>query len=889
MYFAKAFIKVKDMDVIMNKERSEIISFVTNTIDITKYGLLSIDRYKAINRLYLNSLPEYIRSTDLLRSESFRSTQVYNKKGLPDWYGLYGVKVDVPNEGNMITVDLLINYNKSNLLSKDSKDKYRLDNIKKLIFNAVNSLPGVEVEGIDIVESVNVSKDIFNKDKGGIAFMNTDSGDDRERTIYEIDSGILNMMLDPDHIFTSRIAVKNRKKTYIQKFLNNTKYTLPIRLNRVTKVLVRKRDDIFDVLGDYVSDMYDKGLLLSKKISVYDIGSSTLSMSRDTMDGNSGLVNVDKVLMGSTLVLYLDIPNAFAKMDDINELKQGEHYELDKTKEMDDEDKDEDTLDGNSLRNFTKKLSYYTNIMNEYDLARHTEGEPTDIAKGTSYLRTINTIKKELFADGKEDRVKFLQHIPSCLREFIDTINQCLGIVNIVVAYSDTIAYDEEYFINDYLKETLESMDFEVYGLSNSTIFSNPESNKRRFSNFVRQVLEEDIQEYDSNIFKTVYDSVLKNVTTVDNDDTEIKLRSSIPGLEYYIYELYNTIKNGKVYSNRNREQNTNNKEEYDEEIDLSTISQDIFNSFTNSNFRNRANKFYGGFRQPTVTVQNISSTDVNELDKMIGLTTVKEECNKFAAFLLVNKKREELGYSSNSVSRHMVFTGNPGTAKSTTAILLAKKLFKMGVLNSPKVTMTSRDSLIERYVGWTAKKVEETIRSARGGILFVDEAYSLMDGDYRSYGYEAINTFVNYMEQKSVRDSTIIIFAGYKDEMKKFLQSNPGLPSRVTIIDFPDYNIDELMQIAKVIAEAKSIKLSDGFMSKLKEVSTKYIGTKNFGNGRFIRNIIEKSMLTQAYRLAKNINKITEEELNTLEEVDFTFREDDYDISDKEKIGFIL
>ena len=861
MYFAKAFIKVKDMDVIMNKERSEIISFVTNTIDITKYGLLSIDRYKAINRLYLNSLPEYIRSTDLLRSESFRSTQVYNKKGLPDWYGLYGVKVDVPNEGNMITVDLLINYNKSNLLSKDSKDKYRLDNIKKLIFNAVNSLPGVEVEGIDIVESVNVSKDIFNKDRGGIAFMNTNSGDDRERTIYEIDSGILNMMLDPDHIFTSRIAVKNRKKTYIQKFLNNTKYTLPTRLNRVTKVLVRKRDDIFDVLGDYVNDMYDKGLLLSKKISVYDIGSSTLSTSGDAMDGGR-LIDVDKILMGSTLVLYLDIPNAFAKMDDINELKQGEHYELDKTKEMDDEDKDEDTLDGNSLRNFSKKLSYYTNIMNEYDLARHTEGEPTDIAKGTSYLRTINTIKKELFADGKEDRVKFLQHI---------------------------IAYDEEYFINDYLKETLESMNFEVYGLSNSTIFSNPESNKRRFSNFVRQVLEEDIQEYDSNIFKTVYDSVLKNVTTVDNDDTEIKLRSSIPGLEYYIYELYNTIKNGKVYKIENREQNTNNKEEYDEEIDFSTISQDIFNSFTNSNFRNRANKFYGGFRQPTVTVQNISSTDVNELDKMIGLTTVKEECNKFAAFLLVNKKREELGYSSNSVSRHMVFTGNPGTAKSTTAILLAKKLFKMGVLNSPKVTMTSRDSLIERYVGWTAKKVEETIRSARGGILFVDEAYSLMDGDYRSYGYEAINTFVNYMEQKSVRDSTIIIFAGYKDEMKKFLQSNPGLPSRVTIIDFPDYNIDELMQIAKVIAEAKSIKLSDGFMNKLKEVSAKYIGTKNFGNGRFIRNIIEKSMLTQAYRLAKNINKITEEELNTLEEVDFTFREDDYDISDKEKIGFIL
>lgn len=888
MYFAKAFIKVKDIDVIMNKERNEIISFVTNTIDITKYGLLSIDRYKVINRLYLNSLPEYVRSTDLLRSESFRSTQVYNKKGLPDWYGLYGVKVDVFTEGNILTVDLLINYNKSNLLSKDSKEKYRLDSIKKLIFNAINSLPGVEVEGIDIVESVNVSKDIFNKDRGGITIMSSNSGDDRESTIFEIDSGILNMTLDPDHIFTSRIAVKNRKKSYIQKFLNNTKYTLPTGLNRVTKVLVRKRDDIFDVLGDYVSDMYDKGLLLSKKISVYDIGKTTLSMSVDTMDGGGRLIDIDRILMGSTLVLYLDIPNAFAKMDDINELKQGEHYELDKTKEIDDSDDDEDNLDGNSYRNFSKKLNYYTNIMNEYDLARHTEGDPTDVAKGASYLKTINTIKKELFADGKEDRVKFLQHIPSYLREFIDSVNQCLGIVNIVVAYSDTIAYDEEYFINDYLKETLESMNFEVYGLSNSTIFSNPESNKRRFSNFVKQVLEEDIQEYDSNIFKTIYDSVLRNVTTVDNDDTEIKLRSSIPGLEYYIYELYNTIKNGKVYNNR-KEVSTNNKEDYDEEIDFSTISQDIFSSFTNTNFRNRANKFYGGFRQPTVTVQNISSTDVNELDKMIGLTTVKEECNKFAAFLLVNKKREELGYSSNSVSRHMVFTGNPGTAKSTTAILLAKKLFKMGVLNSPKVTMTSRDSLIERYVGWTAKKVEETIRSARGGILFVDEAYSLMDGDYRSYGYEAINTFVNYMEQKSVRDSTIIIFAGYKDEMKKFLQSNPGLPSRVTIIDFPDYNIDELMQIAKVIAESKSIKLSDGFMNRLKEVSTKYIGTKNFGNGRFVRNIIEKSMLTQAYRLSKIINTITEEELNTLEEVDFTFREDDYNISDKEKIGFIL
>lgn len=886
MYFAKAFIKVKNLDVLMTGNSIDVQRMLSSIPNSSSYGLIDMNRYNALNRLYLNSLPSYIVSSDILRvgSDSIKSMQIINKDSLPDWYKIYGTKADVNNDG-LVTVELLVNYTKTDMLCKANRKKFSLDSVKNIIYHAINCLPGIEVEHIDIVESVYFCPQfIYDKKFSGLPKMSIDD------TIFASIFGKYNLkdteiLMSDNNFVPSKIAKKNRNKPYIQKALGINKYEIDGKI-KISKVLVRKRDDIVDVLSDYVNELYDKGHLLSKRISIYDIG--TISKSIMTHSDASLLndsFNADEILSGSTLVFYVDIPNALARSESVQELKEGSHYELDKTKDIEDEGSNDGENDESKKE--TKKLETYLSNLNSYGLDRESDdgyGVMKDVERGFSYLEMINTIRKAISNTDNDDskELLFLQRTPSPIKDLVGVILKCLDNgVNVVFAYSDTIAYDEEFFIKDYLNHTLSSLTIPIYGLSNHSMFSNPKSNKRRISNFIKQVLEEDIGDYNSEIFNKIYNSAIENLTDPDNDDTEMKIKSSVPGFEYLIYSAYSVLSgNSTIVS----------KDDNGLSCDEGCID-DAFDMYDEMLFPMHKNNLMNNFFKfkPNVSIQNISSTDISELDKMIGLKSVKEECDKFAAFLLINKRRQELGYNSNSVSRHMVFTGNPGTAKSTTAILLAKKLFKMGVLVNPKVTMTSRDSLIERYVGWTAKKVEETIKSARGGILFVDEAYSLMDGDYKSYGYEAINTFVNYMEQKSVRDTTIIIFAGYRDEMKKFLQSNPGLPSRVTIIDFPDYNIDELMDIAKVIAESKAIKLSDGFMNKLKEVSSRYVGTKNFGNGRFIRNIIEKSMLTQAYRLSKNIAFVTEEELNTLEEIDFTFKDDDYNISDKEKIGFIL
>ena len=277
-----------------------------------------------------------------------------------------------------------------------------------------------------------------------------------------------------------------------------------------------------------------------------------------------------------------------------------------------------------------------------------------------------------------------------------------------------------------------------------------------------------------------------------------------------------------------------------------------------------------------------------NELMNMVGLTEVKKTVNNVLNAAKVRKIRSDMGMDNYKPSMHMIFTGNPGTAKTTVARLLAEILNKEDILAGSKLVECGRADLVGKYVGWTAKVVKAKFREARGGILFIDEAYSLVD-DSNSFGDEAINTIVQEMENH--RDDVIVIFAGYPDKMKAFLDKNEGLRSRIAFhIDFPDYNAEELSQILDLMANKKGYTLSADTIDKCKEIFQSASQKKEFGNGRFVRTLLEQAEMAQAGRIMTDYNgqTISREELKELKAVDFDTNAADRG-KDEKKIGFAV
>ena len=253
------------------------------------------------------------------------------------------------------------------------------------------------------------------------------------------------------------------------------------------------------------------------------------------------------------------------------------------------------------------------------------------------------------------------------------------------------------------------------------------------------------------------------------------------------------------------------------------------------------------------------------ELTSMIGLTGVKTVIEKALNFYKLQRIYKERGISQTRPAMHMVFTGNPGTAKTTVARLFSRIMKENELLSRGHLVEVGRGDLVGRFVGWTAKTVEEKFRQADGGVLFIDEAYSLVDDRDGCFGDEAINTIVQQMENR--RDSMIVIFAGYPDKMESFLDKNPGLRSRIAFhVDFPDYSVDDLCDIAKHVGKAKGLKLSEDALSKLSEVFEAARISPDFGNGRYVRNVIEHTEMNMAGRLlAIEPEKMTAEALTTI------------------------
>ena len=256
-------------------------------------------------------------------------------------------------------------------------------------------------------------------------------------------------------------------------------------------------------------------------------------------------------------------------------------------------------------------------------------------------------------------------------------------------------------------------------------------------------------------------------------------------------------------------------------------------------------------------------------LKDMIGLKEQKELIDQILASHKMLKLRLDMGLRRHPMTRHMCFMGNPGSAKTTVARLLTDILNKEGVLRTGRFVECGRGDLVGEYVGWTAKIVQKKFRQARGGVLFIDEAYSLVEDEHGLYGDEAINTIVQEMENK--RNQVIVIFAGYTDRMKEFLDRNEGLRSRIAFhLNFPDYNVDELIDILKLMIRKKGYNAAPEVFDECRNIFMQAVQHKNFGNGRFVRNLLEQAMMKQDQRLYKAGGDITKEQLLELKVEDF-------------------
>ncbi|WP_339227793.1 stage V sporulation protein K [Oceanobacillus sp. FSL K6-2867] len=234
-----------------------------------------------------------------------------------------------------------------------------------------------------------------------------------------------------------------------------------------------------------------------------------------------------------------------------------------------------------------------------------------------------------------------------------------------------------------------------------------------------------------------------------------------------------------------------------------------------------------------------------------VGMNNLKQTVKEIYATILMNEKRKEMGLKSSRQVLHMLFKGNPGTGKTTVARKLAKMYYEMNILSKGHFIEAERADLVGEYIGQTAQKTRAIIQKAMGGVLFIDEAYSLARGGEKDFGKEAIDTLVKHMEDN--HDDFVLILAGYPYEMDRFLTFNPGLESRFPfILEFANYEVNQLMEIAKQMASIREYKLTMEAERELRNHLYKklYEKNRNFSNARYVRNVIERAIRLQAVRV---------------------------------------
>ncbi|MEM7025767.1 MAG: CbbX protein [Pseudomonadota bacterium] len=251
---------------------------------------------------------------------------------------------------------------------------------------------------------------------------------------------------------------------------------------------------------------------------------------------------------------------------------------------------------------------------------------------------------------------------------------------------------------------------------------------------------------------------------------------------------------------------------------------------------------------------------------ELIGLTPVKKRIREIASLLVVDRLRQEHGLVGEPPTLHMSFTGNPGTGKTTVGLRMAEILHRLGYIRSNHMVTVTRDDLVGQYIGHTAPKTKEILKKAMGGVLFIDEAYYLYRPENeRDYGQESIEILLQVMENQ--RDDLVVILAGYGDRMANFFASNPGFRSRIAHhVDFPDYDNDELLEIAQLMLANLHYRLSEPATTALREYIAARRQQPHFANARSIRNAIDRARLRQATRLVEQGGSLSPNDLMVIE-----------------------
>ena len=260
----------------------------------------------------------------------------------------------------------------------------------------------------------------------------------------------------------------------------------------------------------------------------------------------------------------------------------------------------------------------------------------------------------------------------------------------------------------------------------------------------------------------------------------------------------------------------------------------------------------------------------LDDLDReLVGLKSVKTRIREIAAFLLVDGLRREVGLTADRPVLHMSFTGRPGTGKTTVAMRMAQILHRLGYIRRDHVVVATRDDLVGQYIGHTAPKTKEVLKKAMGGVLLIDEAYYLYRSENeRDYGQETIEILLQVMENQ--REDLVVILAGYKERMDDFFRSNPGMRSRVAHhLDFPDFTLDELMQIAEMMLDQQQYTFDEPAREAFRAYVERRMALPDFANARSIRNAIDRIKLRQANRLYSGGGTVTKEELTRIDAAD--------------------